>query len=354
MNVPPTLPESPQTARTRRRRRWPWLLGIVGSLLLLAALAAWIHISRAQRDFDLATQAVLARQPVVNGHLGALRDVEPIATPEKDRTIGGAHSYRLQGDSGAGIVTARFDPADAAHLRIAQGVLRTDDGLAYPLFESSDGTDAASAGASRDDPVRPRMEYLRDHQSTHEYPNIIVDIDSSSRSDLELVQYARRRLIAPLAQIENVVCIYSMGAQASQPIWLLQLNQERMAALNLSVQDVRDALLADHFQLLPVAAGGETYAWPDSGHDPHSPNDILTSLQLKPMDAPAVPLGQIAQITASTDAPRQALGLITSAATHGDPAPVIAQARVAMASRALPDIQLDVHASNQLRLRLVP
>ncbi len=345
MTMPPVpMERPPMTTDGRRRRRRGWLAVAGGLLLLFAlALAYSTQVWLARRAFDRAAQAALDRQPIVNGHLGNLRRAERAATPEQDRRIHDAVSYRLQGEAGAGVVTLRFDTANAAHPRIVQGVLRTDDGIAYPLTEANQDAEATQTAAPDDDPLRPRVEYQRNAELSKEYPNIIVDIDSSSRSDLQLIQYARRQLIAPLARIDGVLCIWSMGTHMAHPSPRLQVDRVRLAALKLSAQDVRDFLLAKHFRLLSTSAESETYRWPDVTQWPdalaesHSPDDLLSSWSIPSAAATSVPLTQIASIRWSTDTPRQAIGLVTS---REDRQRVVEQVRAAMAKQASPDIQL--------------
>lgn len=320
---------------------------------MLVVMASLIQVWRTQRAYDRMAQDALAQQPIVNGHLGELHSVERIATSRENPSGSDAISYRLHGNAGTGVVTAHFTTVDAAHLRISEGVLRTDDNIVYPIKEP-DSSGTADASVVDNDPLRPRLEYMRSRDHEKDFPRIFVDIISSNHSDLELIQYARRWLIGPLAHIQNVERVYSMGSQDGQAIVQLQLDHARMATLKLSTQDVREALLSNHFQQLPAAAGKEIYTWSSPDHDAHSPREILSTLPIQPANAPAVQLGQISRIVLSIDPPRQALGLVISDETHADPESVVAEARKALANQTSPDIQLDAHPVSQVRVRLMP
>jgi hypothetical protein len=340
----------PLPSRRRRLPWWPWLFVIAGGLLLVVLLEGLAHARRqAQRAFDLQVQAALAQQPIVTGHLGELRDIKRMASAEHHE-INATMSYRLQGEAGDAIAIVRFERAHAP-LHIAQGLLRTRDGVTYPLVDTTGLSDDNHA---ENDPLRPRLEYANDGEQETAPPDIVIDIDNPARSDLDLIQDARRRLIALLARIDGVLRIYSMGHRTGQPLLLLQLDHVRMTALKLSAQDVRDALQAARFQPLLVEGGKEIYAEPNAGDNPRPPLQVLSSLTITPANAPAVPIARIAQLVWSTDESRQALGLVTSRVSRADPARMTTRVIAAMTNQLPTGMRIDVHPANRLRVGLVP
>jgi hypothetical protein len=329
------------------------LLAFAGAVLLLARSGQLVHNWRqALHAFDLQVQAALAREPVVTGHLGQLHGIKRMVSAER-RHSDGTMSYRLYGDAGNAIAIVRFDRTTAPRLHIVQGLLRTSDGIAYPLVDAMAPPGLAGDDAGND-PLKPRLEYVASGDMEMEAPDVVIDVDSPTRSDLDLIQGTRRRLIAPLARTGDVLRIYSMGRRADEPVLSLQLDRERMTALKLDVQDVRDALQAIHFRPLPVGGGKEIYVESGTQDGQRPPIEILSSLTIKPAHAPAVPLARIARLAWGTDESRQALGLVTSRASRADPAGTTARITAAMAGQVPTDMRIDVHAANQLRVRLFP
>lgn len=345
MSTPPPLPpaRATPTAASERPRRWPWWLAAAATALLLALLSGIAYRWRVASAMDQQVKAVLARHPIVTGHIGKLEDVRRTGVPSGDRSVANAVAYLLHGSDGDGVAVVRFEHLADSRLRLDEGILRMPDDIVYPLTDPAGGI----SDGGEDDPLQSRLEYARSDELQNEAPNLMVSLDSKTRSDLELIQFARRRLVGPLAHVDGVQRIYSLHGRAANsiPIMLLRLDAKSMKASNVNLQDVRGALQSAHFQRMPDKDGVEAYAAPATAPDasPYSPEQ-LAHIPVGHAGAPVASLGGLASLQWEMEPARLALGLVTSRAAREHPDRIAGQVRAALTAPAPPpDIRIDLH-----------
>lgn len=82
--------------------------------------------------FEDDARAALQRNPTIQTHIGAIRDMDMNWSGTGGATHPNDFVFDLEGDLGSGRVKARFETV-ADGERIDRGVLRTRDGKEWPL-----------------------------------------------------------------------------------------------------------------------------------------------------------------------------------------------------------------------------